>query len=783
MHSQIYRFSRALCCGFFVFSLACLPRISAQGLPPGVPGGPGLPGAAAGPVEVPAAEDVLEGGMAIPNASIIQVVLPLYQELTGRQVILDTNIADNNVRIVMLGPVDREEAIEFIEDTLMLNGYVFVPTNRENTFKLINAGGGQNPRGQGIPVFTDGRDLPESDALVAYIMTLQYINPEEAVRIFPQIVQMNSYGSIVAVPNASAVIITENVPLIRQLIALRERVDVSAAQTRTKFFDLERADAERVADFLREFLEIEDFQGARVVREGIGGASAPPAPPQNVGGDAAAAAAAAAGGAGTGAVVGSAPSIRIMADPRTNRIVAQAREIDLLFIEQLVEELDKESEARTFRRFSLQFITASEFITLAEQALSRDLGETATSAGDARTRQTGRQATTQAQEFGARMGGEQVGGFGVGRSGGSTRTGGSFGLSTPDAPPVAEAVTVGKAFLVADNERNTLLVTGPPESTRLVAQLVEELDQRPRQVILSTVIGQLALGNDLKLGVDAVRTLEEMSSHPPFSGAGSFLSSGRDGFFDLDDLLDVGGFPATPGLSLYGRLRDDLSFYVNMLEETNRFKVLSRPSIKTANNRRAIIQSGQRIAVPTNTITGGGTAAGSVTSNIEYRDVVLKLEVVPLINSEREVTLTISQLNDNVIGSQVVAGNTVPIIGTQELLTTVTASNGQTVLLGGLITERDERTVSGMPVLVHIPVLKHLVSTTSTTKKRDELLVFIQPKIVDTEEDLIRANLEELERAQLTPDALEFAVPWYDRRMDEPQVETEPRGTRTGSRF
>ncbi len=782
MHSHFSLFARTMCCGLVILSLACLPRISAQELPPGVPGGPGLPGIDAGPVDVPAADDVLEGGMAIPNASIIQVVLPLYQELTGRQVILDTNIADNNVRIVMLGPVDREEAIEFIEDTLMLNGYVFVPTNRENTFKLINAGGGQNPRGQGIPVFTDGSELPQSDALVAYVMTLQYINPEEAVRIFPQIVQMNNYGSIVAVPNASAVIITENVPLIRQLIALRERVDVSAAQTRTKFFDLERADAERVAEFLREFLEIEEFQGARMVREGVGQGEAPPPPQQNGGGDAAAAAGAEAGG---GAVVGGAPSTRIMADPRTNRIVAQAREIDLLFIEQLVEELDKESEARTFQRFSLQFMTATELLPLAEQALSRDLGDGAVTTGDAgtRARQTGRQATTQSQEFGARMGGQQQTGFGAGGAGGTTRTGGGFGLSTPDAPPVAEAVTVGKAFLVADNERNVLIVTGPPESTRLISQLVEELDQRPRQVILSTVIGQLALGNDLKLGVDAVRTLEEMSSHPPFAGAGSLLSSGRDGFFDLDDLLDVGGFPATPGLSLYGRLRDDLSFYVNMLEETNRFKVLSRPSIKTANNRRAIIQSGQRIAVPTNTITGGGTAAGSVTSNIEFRDVVLKLEVVPLINSEKEVTLTISQINDNVIGTQVVAGNTVPIIGTQELLTTVTASNGQTILLGGLITEREERTISGVPVLVHVPVLKHLVSTTSKTKNRDELLIFIQPKIVDTEEDLIGANLDELGRANLTPDALEFAVPWYDRRMDEPPVETEPRGTRTGSRF
>ena len=194
-----------------------------------------------------------------------------------------------------------------------------------------------------------------------------------------------------------------------------------------------------------------------------------------------------------------------------------------------------------------------------------------------------------------------------------------------------------------------------------------------------------------------------------------------------------------------------------------------------------MISSGQKIAVPTNSYQSGGNVGASQSTNIEYRDVVLKLEVIPLINSENEVTLQISQINDKVVGTQVIDSNTLPIIGTEEILTTVTATNGQTVVLGGLITERTERTVNGVPILIQIPIIKHLFGTTKDQVKREELLIFIQPKILDTVDQLVDANVKEVGRVNDGEDIVEFAVPEYK----EAKEQTEKAGRRrpTGGLF
>src|SRR5690606_2388055 len=127
-----------------------------------------------------------------------------------------------------------------------------------------------------------------------------------------------------------------------------------------------------------------------------------------------------------------------------------------------------------------------------------------------------------------------------------------------------------------------------------------------------------------------------------------------------------------------GSVSKNLDILARALESTNRSKILSRPTVYAANNKRAVITSGQQIPVPTNVRQSLDSSTSRFQTNIDYRDVVLKLEVVPLINSEREVTLKIAQVNDTVVGEQIVSENAVPIIATERLNTTVTIPNGNT---------------------------------------------------------------------------------------------------------
>ena len=346
-----------------------------------------------GPIEAPpATADLEKMGMALPNASIIKVVLPTYQQLTGKRVILDTNIADNQVRVVVNGPISKADLIDFIERTLLVNGFVFVPTNKENTVKLINATGGVPVRG-GLPVFTDGTTLPDTDQVITYVMTLDYIKPEEAVRIFPQVIQLNSYGAIASVPNASAVIISEDTAIVRQLVALKALVDVPSGKIGTKWFVLERADAEKAAEFLNKVLETEGDDTMARPSQAVTGADATAPPPA---GGAGSAPASDAGTADAGGV-GESPKIKIIADIRRNSVLAVARPLDLSYIESLIKEYDSPSKARTFMKYSLKFITATEFLPTVENALARDLGDESGAGNEpaaARTARPTRRAAT-----------------------------------------------------------------------------------------------------------------------------------------------------------------------------------------------------------------------------------------------------------------------------------------------------------------------------------------------------------------------------------------------------
>jgi type II secretory pathway component GspD/PulD (secretin) len=203
---------------------------------------------------------------------------------------------------------------------------------------------------------------------------------------------------------------------------------------------------------------------------------------------------------------------------------------------------------------------------------------------------------------------------------------------------------------------------------------------------------------------------------------------------------------ALNGLTIYGVVGDAVEYYVRALESTNKFKIISRPVVYTANNKKAKIATGQRIPVPLNTLSTAGSTVNtaSIQSTIAFQDVLLKLEVIPLINANGDVSLKIAQTNDSVVGSQTISGNSIPIIGTQELNTSITVKNGQTIVLGGLVSEQKTRDARGIPLLSRIPGLGYLFSTTEKKFNRQELLIFIQPVVVD---DIESAKIQsELER-------------------------------------
>ena len=701
----------------------------------------------------------------------VQAIIPLYTQITGKKIIQDSALQREPLRIVAPEPLPIKEAIAYIEATLLLNGYAIIPVDSK-TVKLIHHSGGKNPASHGLKVYTAIHDLPQTEEICHFVMSLEHISPDEASKAFQQVIKLNTFGSITPATNSAALIITENSVTIRSIYEIAKVIDVPPAEIANEMIQLERSDAESIAEIISEIFE-EREEAAQSAAASTPSAPAMPAAP-NAQRSPAATAQAALNSANTNPSVA---KVKVIPHRRTNSLLVIARPVDITYIRGLVEKLDQPTDSVTFLKRKLSYIDVGDFLPVAYNALAKDtdiqndsgsggLGGGSSSSSRRRPSGSSNSPSTDAanrnsdsgfgnSSFGNNNGGGAFG-FNTGSQGqgqGNNRASRSL-LDDPDADSAPESVIVGKTLLIADPQSNSLVVNGSPEHIEVIDKLIEEMDICPQQVYVSTIIGQLSLGGEFNYGFDFLNALDDFTLRQK-----NFTTPGGTTVAGALDLPFNGEGLSTAAMSFYGQL-GALSRYIKVLEGNKNFKVLSSPSLHIMNNGKATISSGQRIAVPVNILSNAGVNNIAATSaSIDYRDVVLKLEIVPLINSDKEVTLRIAQINDNIVGEQIISGNTVPTIGTQELMTTVTVKNGATVVLGGLVTERTGTNERGAIFLRRVPVLKHLFGTTQKTTQRDELLIFIQPNIVNNRDPANSPNQIESRRTQIMEETIRFGMP------------------------
>jgi general secretion pathway protein D len=689
------------------------------------------------------------------NASI-DTILQQYEQLTGNVLIKDSNLAANAlpISISVPDPVPRTELVRLIESALLLNNYALIPGSEAKTVKVININTGKNPRSEGVRLYASPAGLPEGEQIVSYYMPFRYISANEALTVFQTHILPRAYTSFVPINSAQALLITEDTSVIRQLIALQQLIDVPPAKTVTEFVQLVRADAERVADTINKLAEYQQ-KG----REGGGGPAGANPAPQPV-------ASVPTAGLGETSVFG-----QLIPDTRTNRILIVCRPQNLEYVRSLVEDFDKEVVLAKPLEYRLKYVSAGEVLPVLGQVLAETQKEAeqvqATGTQQNQPQQPGQTRTVNLPSTSSSS-----------NYPGSTSAGGAGGqaenlLQEPNEPTGPQAVIVGKTRIISDSKDNKILVIGPPESIQRVRALLDRLDQRPQQVYLSTVIGQLTLSNELDFGVDWTTTFKKLGGGNGFaasnlnvagiSGLGS-TSPGSAPLIDPRKILSTAAVPGLQGLAIYGSISDSLRVFIRALDTRDNFTILARPAVYTANNKLAIITSGQRIPYPgttlsnvTTTTTTPSTAA--VAATVEFVDVSLRLEVVPLINSNNEVTLKVAQTNDSQASSVVISGNQVPVINSQRLTTTVTIPSGATIVLGGLIQDNLDKSDNGIPYLSRIPYLGNLFKYHTQSHKRTELLIFIQPTIVDTDWQTVAQSVKEERRTQLGPATLPLARP------------------------
>jgi len=684
--------------------------------------------------------------MQFPNSDV-QDVLHFYETLTGKKLVMD-NFVQGKVNIFVSKPVSREEAIRIIEMNLSLNGFSLVPAEGD-IIEVV--GTGKNPRAASVPVISDESEIPPGDQVISYLFKLRYADAIELQQALTQ--YLSGAGTnpapILALPKSGSLLVTQNCGIIRRLVKIVDQVDVPPAEVVSEFIKLERADASKVVDLLKDIFEKGDRAGAQYPA-GVRGVRAPVPQPVPVENDVGALTAL----TEESVVVG---KIKLTADVRTNRIHVVTRPVNMPFIRKLIAEFDANVEFAKPVTRPLRYISAADVLPVLVQALTEPGGAAPGAEGGA----SPSQQQQQQRRTGAGTGGQgqNPAGTSTSSTGGESTLNISEELETQPVDTTPKAVTVGNAKIIADQRANAIIVLGNREVVVKVEKILDEMDVKAPQVALSTVIGELTLSNDEELGVDwfakygnkVVGISRNTNAPIPFPSAtvnamGTPVPGG--GVIDPAGLINFGNAlqNIANGTNVYIAAGNYLATIVHGLESTGKFKVISRPMVFTSNNKKAIIASGQEVPIPTNTLTNvvntGVTTTGTaaVASSIEFKKVALQLEVVPLINSEKEVSLDILQKIDSIVagGNVSIGGNSVPTIATRYIRTNVSAANGSTIVLGGLIQDNKQKSISGIPILGKIPYLGAAFRSTQYTRMRTELIILMCPEVTLTKLDLYR---------------------------------------------
>jgi general secretion pathway protein D len=456
--------------------------------------------------------------------------------------------------------------------------------------------------------------------------------------------------------------------------------------------------------------------------------------------------------------------IKLTADVRTNRIHVVTRPINMPFIRRLIREFDANVEFGKPVTRSLRYISAGEVLPVLVQALT----EPGVEAGAATTGGAPGQTPQPQQQRGA--GALPAPGGTYDRS--STGSTGSTlniseELSTQPVETAPQAVTIGNAKLIADQRANTIIVLGNREVVVKVEKILDEMDVKAPQVALSTVVGQLSLSNDEEFGADYFAKYHNRfigtSRNNQVFGPGPNdpnipLPTGSPGgsIMDPNNLINFSRIIRNvgAGTNIYVAAGDAFAAIVHLLESTGKFRIISRPTVFTSNNKKAIIASGQEVPVPVNTLQNATTVnnVAAVSSSIEYKKVALQLEVVPLINSEKEVSLDILQKIDALGNNRLVGGNLVPEINTRYIRTNVSAPNKSTIVLGGLIEDNKRKDSNGIPYLSRIPYVGALFRSTRTSQVRTELIILMRPEVTLTKLDAYRLRQRQEDRTHFGPE-------------------------------
>jgi len=350
-----------------------------------------------------------------------------------------------------------------------------------------------------------------------------------------------------------------------------------------------------------------------------------------------------------------------------------------------------------------------------------------------------------------------------------------------------------EVVVVPEPVSNSLILSATPRYFDEIEKLIQDLDAQPPQVMIQVLIAEVDLDNTEELGVelglqdsllfdrslvsDIVTTTNQFTTaagittnqiiqsktldpgfnfnNEPLGNNGSDAALARRGNTAGQALANFGVGRVNGELG-YGGLvlsagSDAVNILIRALHQSRRLRVLSRPQIMTLDNQPAFVQVGERVP----RIVSTQVTQQAVVNSIDLDNVGLILGVTPRVSPDHTVVMEIDAeksslgaIADGIPISILDNGQTIrsPRINTTTAQTTVSAADGQTIIIGGLITTRDEVINRKVPYLGDVPIFGVLFRFNSKTERRTELLIILTPHVVLNREDADQIKQEEAAR-------------------------------------
>jgi general secretion pathway protein D len=616
---------------------------------------------------------------------------------TCKNFILDPRIVSTGKKVTVIAPLKMtpSEAYDVFLAALSTMQLTVVP--KGNVMRIVESA---TAKSETVPIIRNG--IPaDQDQIVRYVLRPSYAQVETIRQALDAV--RSQAGNVQAAGNL--LIITDYASQVRDMLTLAKALDVPGNNEGIYTIPVLHADAQQLATKINDILGLAASAAAPAA---VGGKAAPNAPPTRAN--------APAGAAGEDVAI-AVPS-KILVDERTNTLIVVASEPGYLRVKGLVERLDISLDTEggsAIHVVSLENALAEELATVLNNAMQ----------GQAKP----------------------------GTTPGKPGTPGAPGTPAPAAPGQSPdagslgAALEGQVRVIGDKATNSLIVVSTGRDFLAIRDVIRRLDQPRRQVFIEGMILEIELSDETDVGT---------SSHGglPTPGGQSLLIGGVQtptlASLQLSSLLGatglIGGVIGAPlanstqflGTSIpsYGILFQALANQAN----TN---ILSEPHIIAIDNEDAKFSVGNNIPYQAGlsfggiglpgASTGATSPVGSIGQNIQREDLNLEFNIKPHISGDDQVRLEIEQ-NDKDEGAK--DPQLGPTWTERKLKTQVVVHDQESVVIGGLIEDRDIYSVNKVPVLGDIPLLGYLFKYTTKTKKKTNLLILLTPYIIKDPSDL-----------------------------------------------